>query len=221
MNCKWDVIGETGLRFFGKMSASISHEIKNVLAIINENAGLLEDLTLMADKGVALDPERLKTMAGMLSKQVQRADGIMKNMNRLAHSIDESVMSVDLGEILGLVLSLSGRFASRRGVTLSLKPSAVPVTITTNPFFMENLIWRCLDFAMDAAGKGKTVGLISEELENGARIRFTGLQGIAESMSNRFPGEREKALLSLLKAEIDADTEAGELVVVLPGNIIP
>jgi len=216
-----DVIGETGLRFFGKMSASISHEIKNVLAIINENAGLLEDLTLMADKGVAIDPERLKTMAGMLSKQVQRADGIMKNMNKLAHSIDESVMSVDLGEILGLVLSLSGRFASRRGVALSLEPTAVPVTVTTNPFFMENLIWRCLDFAMDAASKGKTVGLISEELENGARIRFTGLQGIAESMSNRFPGEREKALQSLLKAEIDADTEAGELVVVLPGNIIP
>ena len=39
-----------GLQFFGKVSASIAHEIKNVLAIINENAGLLEDLTFAARK---------------------------------------------------------------------------------------------------------------------------------------------------------------------------
>ena len=37
-------VQDGGLFFFGKMSASISHELKNVLAIINENAGLAEDL---------------------------------------------------------------------------------------------------------------------------------------------------------------------------------
>ena len=37
MEIQWDIIGGEGLQFFGKMSASISHEIKNVLAIINEN----------------------------------------------------------------------------------------------------------------------------------------------------------------------------------------
>jgi hypothetical protein len=46
MSWNWELLGETGLQFFGKMSASISHEIKNVMAIINENAGLLEDLTV-------------------------------------------------------------------------------------------------------------------------------------------------------------------------------
>ena len=34
-----------GLRFFGKVNASISHEIRNALAVINENAGLIKDLT--------------------------------------------------------------------------------------------------------------------------------------------------------------------------------
>jgi hypothetical protein len=42
------------------MTASISHEIKNVMAIINESAGLLEDYSLMAEKGMPIDPERLK-----------------------------------------------------------------------------------------------------------------------------------------------------------------
>ena len=59
---KTRIIAETGLQFFSQISASISHELKNVLGIINENAGLLEDLTLMAERGVPLDPVRLKAM---------------------------------------------------------------------------------------------------------------------------------------------------------------
>ena len=84
-----------GLQFFGQISASISHELKNVLGIINENAGLLEDLTFMADRGVPLDPVRLKAMAESVKKQVGRANAIIGNMNRFAHSADRSYCTVD------------------------------------------------------------------------------------------------------------------------------
>ena len=50
MNPIMDSKEEAGLRFFGMMTASVSHEIKNVLAIINENAGLMSDLTQMMMK---------------------------------------------------------------------------------------------------------------------------------------------------------------------------
>ena len=58
---------EIGLAYVGAMSASISHELKNVLAVIHENAGLLEDLSLRADQGVPLEPERLKTICGRIA----------------------------------------------------------------------------------------------------------------------------------------------------------
>ena len=94
MSVKPDIIAETGLQFFGKISASISHELKNVMAIVNENAGLLEDLTVMAERGKPLDPARLKLMAAAVQKQIGRADVILKNMNRFAHSFDETLASV-------------------------------------------------------------------------------------------------------------------------------
>jgi len=56
MNDSLDVREETALRFFGNISTSISHEIKNVLAIINENAGLLEDYNLHGRKGNPAQP---------------------------------------------------------------------------------------------------------------------------------------------------------------------
>lgn len=219
MNTKWDMIGEQGLKFFGKMSATISHEINNALAIINENAGLLQDFTLMADKGIPLDPKRLNSLAGKVIQQIRRAEGIVRNMNKFAHSVDESVKNVDIGDIVALVVALTSRVASMRDVSVEPKPAESPITITTNPFFLENLIWLCLDFAMDAAGEGNTIDIITEKTENGAQVRIMRVEDLAKAPLDGFPAERETALLDALKADLVADVEAGELVITLPRDI--
>jgi C4-dicarboxylate-specific signal transduction histidine kinase len=216
MSLNWEVICETGLQFFGKMSASVSHEMKNVMAIINENAGLLDDLTVMAEKGVPLDPQRLKTQADRIMKQIRRGDEIVKGMNRFAHSVDERLRQTDLSDTLALMCTLSGRFASMRGVTLELEPPSTQVPIITNPFFLENLIWLCLDFAMGCAGAGKAVLLKVEKMEGGARIWFSKLRDLAKSEAVSFPGERETALLQALEAELVIHKEKGELSLTFP-----
>ena len=218
MSWNWEVIGETGLQFFGKMSASISHEIKNVLAIINENAGLLEDLTVMAEKGMPLDPQRLKTPASRIMKQIRRGDDIIKGMNRFAHSVDDSLRQVDLDDTLALVCALSNRFASMRGVVLERESPSAPVSVVTNPFFLQNLLWLCLDFAMGCAGAGKTVSLKAEKTGGKATIRFSKLQDMANAVTEAFPGNRERALLNALKAELVIHKDIGELCLALPAQ---
>ena len=219
MTGQLEIIGEAGLQFFSKMSASISHEIKNVLAIINENAGLLEDFTLMADRGMPIDPAKLKKLSATVLKQVNRADGIIKNMNRLAHSIDETVTTVDLNEIIELLIALTDRFAAMRCVSIEPKLSENPVKIKTSPFFLMNLLWLCLDFAMTASGTGKCVELVTERTENGVRIRFIRLKGLAEKPVEVFTSEREKSLLGLLEAELTANPKGAEILLHLPENI--
>jgi len=214
----WEVISETGLQFFGKMSASISHEMKNVMAIINENAGLLEDLTVMAEKGMPIDPQRLRTQASRIMKQIRRGDDIIKGMNRFAHSVDEPWRQVELNDTLGLMCTLSGRFASMRGVTLELDPPSIQVPIITNPFLLQNLIWLCLDFAMGSTGTGKRVVLRTEKIERGAKIRLSKLQDLAKRETGSFPGEREIALLQALKADLMIQNEPGELHLTFPAE---
>jgi C4-dicarboxylate-specific signal transduction histidine kinase len=218
MSRNWEVISETGLQFFGKMSASISHEIKNVMAIINENAGLLDDLTVMAEKGMPIDSERLRTQASRIMKQIRRGDEIIKGMNRLAHSVDQPWRQADLNDTLALMCALSGRFASMRGVTLELKPHATQVPIITNPFFLQNLIWLCLDFAMGSTGAGKTIVLRAEKIATGAKILFSKLQDLETKEPGSFPGERETALLQVLKASLVVQKELGELHLTFPAE---
>lgn len=219
MKNQWDIIGGEGLQFFGKMSASISHEIKNVLAIINENAGLIEDYTIMTEKGAPFDPGKFRSLAEKVGAQIRRADGIVKNMNTFAHSIDESAKPIDLSDFLEFAQALFARFAVMRGIALESKPNESSLMITTSPFFLLNLTWLCLDFAMDAAGPEKAIGLSARKTDTGAQIRFTGLKAIGEAPSGEFPGEKQKPLLALLKAEIEIEQERGEIVLNLPGDM--
>ena len=209
---------ESELRYFGKMTASISHEIKNVMAIINESAGLLEDYSLMAEKGMPVDPERLKVVSDRVATQIRRADMITKNLNNLAHSVDDFKKSVGIREILELAMGLTGRFADMRSVKLDFQPADDFPTVMTSPFHLLNLIWHVLDFAMDAAGTGKTVGLTFERGATSVSIRFTGMEALANAPENVYSTEKDAALLHILGAEIHQDGEKGEIILVLPGN---
>jgi signal transduction histidine kinase len=216
MDSKCGIIGETGLQFFGRITASISHEIRNVLAVLNENAGLLGDVVLMAEKGSPLNPERLKGLAGSMGKQILRANGIVENMNRFAHAVDEKSKEVYLHDILSLLVALTQRFADMRGVTLDPLYGDSEMLMISNPFLLENLLWCFMDFAMEATGKGNRLRIMTEEDDPSLRVIFAGLERLAEKDTAGFPSERETALLEALEADFSIEPGASRMVMTLP-----
>ena len=216
MTTQWETIAQEGFHFFGKMSASISHEIKNALAIINEKAGLLEDFTMLAGQGRPIDPERLKSLAADIMKQIQRADGLVKRMNRFAHSSDDPLKMIDLGETLELITSIAGRLASMREARLELIQPSLPVMLVTNPFLFENLIWSCLEFLL--MDNHKMIKIIPEANGEDVRIQLVGQFAFPDNPGRSFPGGREETLLTLLKAELGMEPQAGEMMLILKKN---
>ena len=210
---------EAGLQFFGRISASISHELKNVLAIINENAGLLEDFAFMADRGKPIDPERLKAMAAAVQKQVSRADLILKNMNRFAHSIDESVTDVDLGRLLELVIALTDRFAAMQQVKVELQLPPESPTVRTAPFHLIQLLCLCLDFSISAAGNEKRLELTIAKTEEGILIHFNKLAALTPELLKTFPSDSENNLLAVLAADLRAGADEEKLTLRLPNTM--
>ena len=154
-----------------------------------------------------------------MMNQVSRGDKITKNMNRLAHSIDDTIATVDLKEIIEMFMALTDRLTATRKITVEPKLSGNPLKIKTSPFFLMDLLWLCLEFAMAASDDIKQVELITEQTKNGANIRFTQLAGLAVSPKQSFPSEREKCLLGLLAADMTVDAGGGEILLKLPDNI--
>ncbi len=218
MRLTHDTVSETGLQLFAKTCISISHETKNSLAIMKENTGLVEDIYLMADKGIPLDTKRIRTLGTRIMEQIGRADGIIDTLNKFAHSMDEITQRIDICNLLGLTASLSERLFLIRGITLIVKTDK-PLKVTTNPFVLQNLVWLCLNFAMDVTGEAKTVSMAVEPWENGGLIRFTGLKELSGIPADSFPTGREKALMEVLCAKITIDVEHEELLLILPDEI--
>ena len=94
-----------------------------------------------------------------------------------------------------------------------------PVKIRTSPFLLMNIIWLCLDFAMNAAGDDKIIELTTQKTETGAQIRFRRLEAMAKVPLDTFPAENEQSLLDLLNANLTLDTGGGEIVLKLSENI--
>lgn len=156
-----DKDGVTGLEFFGVVTASISHDINNRLAVINENAGLLDDYVQMYRNGGEMDTEKLSRVAASLKRNVSRANEIVKMLNRFAHSADRPEAQVDLRDVLTLTAALANRIAEMRDVSISLDPDSEPATVTTSVYHLLNVIWLCINGAVESTPPGGTVNLKS------------------------------------------------------------
>ncbi|MDD4952585.1 MAG: hypothetical protein PHV85_08555, partial [Desulfovibrionaceae bacterium] len=203
-----------GLRFFGRVSASVSHEIKNVLAVINEGAGLMEDLSLLAEKGVPVEPGRLRDVARSILGQVKRGDEIIKNMNLFAHSVDEEVRQVDPAEVLRLVLALSGRLAALKNVSLALGECA-PASVRTDPYALEHLLHQLVRAALERTEGGATLTLACGPANEGALITLAGAGWSGES---GLPDGLERLARSI-NARVARGARENSVEVRLPGSM--
>ncbi|MEN8244699.1 MAG: sensor histidine kinase [Thermodesulfobacteriota bacterium] len=209
----------TGIQFFGRVSASISHEIKNVLAIMNENAGLLEDFVMMAGKGVPLSNERLDGLAMALHKQIQRADGIVIKMNQFAHSADRPMENVDLYDAICLVTDICSRMVDLKGVNVNTIQPASPVMVNTHRFYVQNMLWSYIEGIMTVLNPEDTLQIETDKIKNGAEVIFSfEAPRKVGTLEIEYP-ESAPLLISYLDAEHIDESASGTIRIRLPEKI--
>jgi light-regulated signal transduction histidine kinase (bacteriophytochrome) len=154
------LLAENCLKYFGKMTASATHELKNYFAIINENAGLLDDLVELSERnGTPLSNDRIKQTAKTLVSQVRRADHTLKNLNRFSHIVDRDIQQIDLCETVKFTVLTASRLLEMMGVSVLVNASKEPVIIDTQVFFLKTLLWRGIETACRYAGDSKKIAI--------------------------------------------------------------
>lgn len=206
------VIQETGLQFFGKLSAAVSHDLKNVLAIINEKAGLLEDFCHMARHGMAIDIDRIDAVTAQVKGQVARADEIIRCFNRFAHSTDEPVAPTDLGASLTTLIQLAQRPLASLGVTVAVQLSDDPVMITTSPLVAQGLIWAGIQWAAHHGDK-KEMTIAAERCDQGARVLIRPAGKLPDAGVDEELCAATQDVRKVLKAEIFTDAASSMLLI--------
>jgi hypothetical protein len=136
-------------------------------------------------------------------------------MNAFAHSVDEFIGDVDVGQTITLMIELSQLESATRNTKLHLVDCR-PVVIYTIHYFLENLIYHVLNFSLRGAGPEDEIRISFDSSDDEVKISFSG---IAANIVGEFPTMKEALLAKILSANVFFDTPAGKLNVVLPKKI--
>ena len=144
------------LAFFGRVVAGQCHDVTNVLTIINELAGLQNDLLAAGDcDGPPV--ERLAAIASKVCEHVKRGERILKTVNRFAHSVDAPRSVLDLREAVERAACLAERPVRLRRATLQLELSEAPMVIEGDPFAIQQAVMLVIEAGLDAGARQLTL----------------------------------------------------------------
>ncbi|MDP8206626.1 MAG: hypothetical protein P9L92_08200 [Candidatus Electryonea clarkiae] len=191
--------GRRELSFFGTITASVTHELNNVLSIVEQVAGLLEDMLAAQESGYPVKPEKLARIHERITRQTKRGVGIIKSLNSFAHGTDEPVSEFDLNHIVGNIITLSTRFAELKKVRLESEYTAEEVKITGDPFLLQQAVFSGFQFLLEDAKKDDTIVVTVSQHENGSAAQVQ-IKGPAHEKSNR--DEPRIEFLNYLTAEL-------------------
>ena len=205
---------EEELAFFAKIGADITHEMRNVLSIVGENAGLLDDQLALARGRKVPDPEKLKKVAARIDRQVKKGIEVMERFSRFAHAADEQRTSVDLTALVEDVTVLVQRHVRHLGGSLATALPDGPFPITTHPFSLQYALFGCLQMVWQCADKSRPV---SVELSNQERSAVLTVSGAAvpgsDGLSYRI--SELSVVVNELEASVDTSSEDGVLSLIL------
>ena len=211
-----DWFGYDSLAFFGKVNASISHELKNVMAIISETAGLLGDLSEMAQGGKPIDPDMLASSTDSIIEEIQRGFTTIRQMNRFAHSVDTPILSVDLMDILDLVRNLSEYLSFAGKTNLNTGEGAAPMALTC-PFILQAIIYQAVVQTFQHAGPGAQLDIsVQSKNESTWRILF---DGFILKDGEVFPDDRTTRMAASIGVLISYDRGSDRLAIDVPVSI--
>jgi len=194
------------LQYFKAMLPSFSHEAKNVLAVINENAGLMDDYILMAQKGKTLDLELLGSLSATIGKQVARFNTLITDIRQVAEGVDNNPRELCLVHHTRQVSELLSKKAAMRSIQFHVRAMQEPILIHTQPVLLLHMMWVCLDYAMHVGERGQCIELTLEKKTAHAVVLISGIDKLTpESINIIMPDEQRNTVLSALNAELVID----------------
>ena len=176
--------GSKEAAFVGRITAGVTHELKNVLAIIRESAGLMQDLlALSGDASFPLRDKFSKVLSN-IGDQVVRGVDLTGRLNAFAHLPDATMSGLDLNEVSDQVIFLSQRLARLRGISVGVQHHERSVIIVADPLKIQMLLFQCVEILVNIAGTGATITLRPfQQKEGEVTVEFSST-GSAEKAKN-------------------------------------
>jgi two-component system NtrC family sensor kinase len=149
------------LSSIGRLAAGVSHEINNPLAVINEKAGLMQDMIEFSPDF----PEKTKFMGlvAAIIQSVQRCRTITHRLLGFAKRMDVEIEVLDVNEIVKEVLGFLEKEALHRNIKLGLHLASDLSRIASDRGQLQQVFLNILNNAFAAVSDGGLVSIATWE----------------------------------------------------------
>lgn len=145
--------------FIGKITGGATHEMNNVLAIIKESSGLMEDFILMTKPEQLPQRERMLNVLAKISAQIARGVDLSNRLNSFSHGVRDRSTSHELTKSVTDIVALNQRFARSKKVTLTTLPSDTHIYVAMSPLQLQIAVFTCLECLLNLVGPGAIITL--------------------------------------------------------------
>ena len=158
----------------GRISAQVTHEIRNPLSSIGLNVELLEEAFAKASFGSPDERKEAGEILGAVTREVDRLAEITEHYLRMARLPPPSLAREDLGEVLGNVLDFSRAELDRAKVFVerNIDPSTPPALADQGQ--LRQVFLNLVRNSREAmAGPGGKLTIAARPLDDQIELRFS------------------------------------------------
>lgn len=195
---------EEDLAFFGRIGADVSHDMRNVLSVIGEYAGLLDDLLARTKSAKKLDLEKVKNLAAKVTRQVNKGTDVMQRFSSFAHATDEQTTSFDLTALTANIAALAQRRVKMGGCRLEAELPDDAIPVRTSAFSAQYAVFSAIELILERVEKGELIKLNLIAEGPTAVISISG--SASASAGDQLSGETSQ--LSAVMEELNGTIEA-------------
>jgi len=190
-----------GLAFFGAITASVTHELNNVLGTIEQITGLMEDMAYTATQGKPITPEQVNDVVERSNRQSERGIALVKRLNAFAHSTDAADARLDLGETLRNLMALVERLARIKKVDLAVSLPDTGIFARGSSFLLQQAVFRVIRLALSQAPENSRLEVTVTQGHGEATIGIAytssgsiddAIDPYLEKLAARFSGRLER-----------------------------
>lgn len=153
------MLRENSLAFFGAITASVTHEMNNCIAIIDQASGLLSDLLSFSEGDITLKKERLQSIVDRIDRNTERSVKLLKRLNTFAHYVDYPESEFEMNDMVDNFVQLSQRFAKMKKLELVFEKSHEQIKLVSNPFIIQEILIYYLRIFLNSPAEDSLINL--------------------------------------------------------------
>jgi signal transduction histidine kinase len=205
--------------FVAKITANATHEIRNVLAIIKESAGLVSDVIHSQGGRVLSNADKVVRAIDRIDAQVSRGAAFLENLNRFAHCLDRAQDEIDLNQEAQQTAFLCQRLARRGRHEIQVQAGDQAVPAGLNPLWLQIALYAAVECCLDQLPEAGKVTIRTTRQEDRPSLEFvaeTGKEAAPPFATGAASWGQLLELLDRLGASIEASDTERRLLITLP-----